>query len=184
MNNSEIEVWWKRCGCISNPGVHTGEEVARDAEIRELREALISAEGSIACERETASYTSKLWNATNADRNACINELQESLALAQAEIKQWKANHDDVVKRCALLREREDLPVDRIPAYRELIRLQAIASEKSKVTPSDIAQGFEEFTLSLPKGAQKNVRDSQLRGGSVTYMAFIKGSTILGGSND
>ena len=113
-----------------------------------------------------------------------IRELRAAFNLAQAEIKQWKAKHDDVVKRCALLRERDDLPVDRIPAYRELIRLQAIASEKSKVTPSDITQGFEEFTLSLPKGAQKNVQDSQLRGESITYMAFIKGSAISGDSND
>ncbi len=36
----------------------------------------------------------------------------------------WKANHADMVSRCALLSQRPDVPVDRIPAYRELIRLQ------------------------------------------------------------
>ena len=36
----DIEVWWKRLGCIRNPGTHTGEESARDAEIKELRQAL------------------------------------------------------------------------------------------------------------------------------------------------
>jgi len=36
----------------------------------------------------------------------------------------WKAAHADMVKRNALLREREDLPVDRIPAHAELVRLQ------------------------------------------------------------
>ena len=40
------------------------------------------------------------------------------------ELEDGKANHDDLVKRCALLRQRLDLPVDRIPAYDELIRLQ------------------------------------------------------------
>lgn len=38
----------------------------------------------------------------------------------------WKANHDQQVARCALLAQREDLPVDRLPAYRELVRLQEI----------------------------------------------------------
>lgn len=36
----DIEVWWKRLGCIRNPGTHTGEEAARDAEIKDLRQAL------------------------------------------------------------------------------------------------------------------------------------------------
>lgn len=36
----DIEVWWKRLCCIRNPGTHTGEEAARDAEIKELRKAL------------------------------------------------------------------------------------------------------------------------------------------------
>lgn len=41
-------------------------------------------------------------------------------------VKHWKSNHDEFVRRCALLRERPDLPVDRIPAYQELIRLQEL----------------------------------------------------------
>jgi len=36
----------------------------------------------------------------------------------------WKSAHADMVKRNALLREREDLPVDRIPAHAEPVRLQ------------------------------------------------------------
>jgi hypothetical protein len=40
------------------------------------------------------------------------------------EIKHWKANHDNMVSRCAILRDRLDLPVERTLAYRELIRLQ------------------------------------------------------------
>jgi hypothetical protein len=35
-----------------------------------------------------------------------------------------QANHADMVQRAALLRERPDLPIDRLPAYRELVRLQ------------------------------------------------------------
>jgi RNase H-fold protein (predicted Holliday junction resolvase) len=39
----EIEFWWQRIGCVRNPGAHSGEEVARDNEIHELRKALQSA---------------------------------------------------------------------------------------------------------------------------------------------
>ena len=33
----DISPWWQRCGCMRNPGAHTGEEAARDSEIKELR---------------------------------------------------------------------------------------------------------------------------------------------------
>lgn len=40
----------------------------------------------------------------------------------------WKANHDNLVQRLSILLQRHDLPVDRIPAYRELVRLQESAA--------------------------------------------------------
>jgi hypothetical protein len=40
------------------------------------------------------------------------------------DIKHWISNNKDLANRCALLSQRPDLPVDRIPAYKELIRLQ------------------------------------------------------------
>lgn len=43
---------------------------------------------------------------------------------AAARIAELEAAHRDLVKRNAMLRERPDLPADRIPAYRELLRLQ------------------------------------------------------------
>jgi hypothetical protein len=43
---------------------------------------------------------------------------------AKSEIEKWISNHNEMVRRNALLRERPDLPVDRIPAHNELIRLQ------------------------------------------------------------
>lgn len=49
----------------------------------------------------------------------------EKIKELQAERRHWKANHDNQVARAALLLQRDDLPVDRIPAYRELERLQA-----------------------------------------------------------
>lgn len=41
------------------------------------------------------------------------------------ELATWQANHADMVERNAILRERPDLPVDRIPAFERLISLQA-----------------------------------------------------------
>lgn len=54
-------------------------------------------------------------------------ELMVALSAAEHEAKHadhWKANHDNLVKRCAVLSQRPDLPVDRLPAYAELVRLQ------------------------------------------------------------
>lgn len=58
--------------------------------------------------------------------------LEENVAMRQRienlekELHHWKSNHKAMVHRCAMLRDRPDLPVDRIPAYRELIRLQRL----------------------------------------------------------
>lgn len=52
-------------------------------------------------------------------------DLAESAARHEAgNANHWRTNHADQVARCALLRQRPDLPVDRIPAYEELTRLQ------------------------------------------------------------
>lgn len=48
----------------------------------------------------------------------------------QAERDHWKANHADMVKRAALLSQRDDLPVDRLPAYREMEALQKTIQAK------------------------------------------------------
>ncbi len=55
----------------------------------------------------------------------------------QAEVDHWKANHDNQVAKAALLMQRHDLPVDRIPAYKELERLQKIV-ESMKVDAEPI----------------------------------------------
>lgn len=58
-----------------------------------------------------------------------LKKLEEENQQLKKELQQWKANHAEMVKRAALLRERSDLPVDRIPAYKELIRLQQLVSQ-------------------------------------------------------
>ena len=44
-------------------------------------------------------------------------------------LKHWKSNHADVVQRLAIATQRPDLPVDRIPAIKELERLQDRVAE-------------------------------------------------------
>lgn len=56
-----------------------------------------------------------------AERDAAV----AAAAQAAGNARHWQANHADLVARCALLRERPDLPAERLPAYRELVRLQA-----------------------------------------------------------
>lgn len=52
-----------------------------------------------------------------ADKDREIEGLKHELA-------QWKQHHQDMVERNAVLRNRHDLPVDRLPAHRRLIDLQ------------------------------------------------------------
>lgn len=58
----------------------------------------------------------------------------------RAEREHLRANHADLVARNALLRERPDLPVDRLPAHDELVRLQeqrdALASALKRHDPT------------------------------------------------
>jgi hypothetical protein len=64
--------------------------------------------------------------------SARASELQRESERLRRELAHVQASHADLVARCALLRERPDLPADRVPAYRELLRLQgelAVARE-------------------------------------------------------
>lgn len=42
----------------------------------------------------------------------------------QKELTHWKANHENITIRCKLLRDRLDLPVERIKAFEHLEALQ------------------------------------------------------------
>lgn len=54
--------------------------------------------------------------------------------------RHWQCNHRDVVARLKIATERPDLPVDRIPAIKELERLQAIAAAPQQ--HAQAAQGW------------------------------------------
>lgn len=53
----------------------------------------------------------------------------DCISILQNEVAHWKSNHDNQVARAALLTQRPDLPVDRIPAYQEMQRLQNRVAE-------------------------------------------------------
>lgn len=74
---------------------------------------------------------------------------------AEANARHWKANHADQVARCALLRERPDLPVDRIPAYQELVRLQQAqcAAPGEPYVHAPYGYTINEFGDSVPAAA-------------------------------
>lgn len=42
----------------------------------------------------------------------------------RAEVQHWKANHDNRVEAARVLIERNDLPFDRVPAYKHYLHLQ------------------------------------------------------------
>ena len=56
--------------------------------------------------------------------NEIILEKEAEIEGLKHELAQWKQHHQDMVERNAVLRERHDLPVDRLPAHRRLVELQ------------------------------------------------------------
>jgi predicted nucleic acid-binding Zn-ribbon protein len=65
-----------------------------------------------------------------------IDNFQRQVDADLAEIAHWKANHRNMVEKCAFLSQRPDLPVDRIPAYERLAALNAeIAALKENRAP-------------------------------------------------
>lgn len=52
-------------------------------------------------------------------------EVTKRAESAESERDHWKANHDNMVQRNAVLSQRPDLPVDRLPAIREYERMLA-----------------------------------------------------------
>ena len=64
--------------------------------------------------------------------------MSNQIKYLESQIAHWKSNHDNVVNKLRLFTQREDLPVDRIPAYRYVIRLEheneALRAKLSLVT--------------------------------------------------
>ncbi|MES2730012.1 MAG: hypothetical protein V4621_07980 [Pseudomonadota bacterium] len=64
------------------------------------------------------------------DAQEVLSAINWAIEKLIAERDHWKANHADMVKRAGLLSQRDDLPVDRLPAYREMEALQRAVQAK------------------------------------------------------
>lgn len=54
-----------------------------------------------------------------------VAQLTDQVKALQSQVRHWQSNHDNMVRKAAFLSERPDLPVDRLPAYRELVASRA-----------------------------------------------------------
>lgn len=109
-----------------------------------------------------AQMRGSLRNPNNIERKAntafiAAANPQTVLALI-AEVEHWKANHADMVARKALLEQRPDLPVDRIPAYREMERLQRELDRKD----STIRTISNALIYAEQEGAKHNSKAQEL----------------------
>ena len=76
----------------------------------------------------------------------------------EGEVEKWKANHDEMVKRNALLRDRPDLPLERTKAYGRFIagRDAALAdNERLREALTDVGAHLVAATSLLKKGGKK-----------------------------
>lgn len=54
---------------------------------------------------------------------------EAKLTEAEKDVEHWRANHDNVVAKLRLFTQREDLPVDRLPAYEYVLELEKKLAE-------------------------------------------------------
>ncbi len=71
------------------------------------------------------------------------------------ELAHWQNCHKQMVERNALLRDRYDLPVDRIVAYRTLLQLQKENELLQQHVPDLIMSGGLIKTLHMPSILRK-----------------------------
>lgn len=60
---------------------------------------------------------------------AAKEEYRPQIIAAEADRDHWRANHDNVVAKLRLFTQREDLPVDRLPAYEHVLELEKKLAE-------------------------------------------------------
>lgn len=104
--------------------------------MRSSTETLIGALRILSRDIQSGDGVANMAIAEAADR---MEEMQGQFAVQVQTINHWKSNHDSMVVKAAMLSQRPDLPVDRIPAYRALERLMEEStriSEYSKLFPA------------------------------------------------
>ena len=82
-------------------------------------------------------------------------ESDAKLSAAQAEAKHWRSNHDNVVARLRIFTQRPDIPkelADRLPWYRELVRLQAVEAQALQQSAEITDAEIDRIAESMPGG--------------------------------
>lgn len=94
--------------------------------------------------RETADRSAAAERLLRKASDKAFNEQLERAEAAEKERDDLKSAHGNMVTRCALLRQRTDLPVDRVPAYNALVKAQEeIAAMKGQlVNPVVLPAGY------------------------------------------
>ena len=111
----------------------------------------------MAISEENMKEADRLWDEFNSStKEQSVSEIASVLQSKDDEIKHWRANHKDMVMRLRVATQRPDLLADRIPAIKELARLQAenAALKKQLEEPS-------ELTIAYMCGFHK--RDDEIR---------------------
>jgi hypothetical protein len=166
---------WEPCGELGKSMAHAKPAPTRDAFYTPRVDALMEKWDDDGASRGAAfiqlrDLARELEQAVH-DKQAAIDLMTSGMEVKRqrifdlvAERDHWKANHDNAVARCALLRERPDLPVDRIPAYQELVRLQEAAAKaggqgeriamRAAAIPKDGEQGLRRMLADLHREYQ------------------------------
>lgn len=85
-------------------------------------------------QRETADRSAGAERLLRKASDKAFNEQLDRAEAAEKERDDLKSAHGNMVSRCALLRQRTDLPVDRVPAYNALVKAQEeIAAMKAQL---------------------------------------------------
>lgn len=71
-----------------------------------------------------------------------VAELRDQLATALKDRDHWKANHSEMVQRNSVLRERPDLPVDRLPSIARY-EVQLATARAALLTAKKLADVME-----------------------------------------
>ncbi|MFS7359337.1 hypothetical protein AB6896_10745 [Rahnella inusitata] len=138
---------------IDAEGENNNGEVGKIIEMYDAADTTFKAENvllvlnALEAERqqgETADRSAAAERLLRKASDKAFNEQLERAEAAEKERDDLKSAHGNMVCRCALLRQRTDLPVDRVPAYNALVKAQEeIAAMKAQlVNPVVLPAGY------------------------------------------
>jgi hypothetical protein len=114
----------------------------------------------------SSKYMQVVYSGPNHRQIACDgwDARQPEIDALKAEVKHWKANHENMVNRSRVLIDRPDLPLERVQAFRQIERLQAeVAQLKAEGEPVAIVNSVRNSigfaTIAINEGCSLNPGD-------------------------